>query len=90
MRYGVGIYANVSDQRAPGVVQCPPHPNSISPNLNIDIMASNSQTGAAIADLDTQEVKNFSAMARKYGVNRSTLIRRYKNKQGTRQEAIIE
>ncbi|RFU26763.1 hypothetical protein B7463_g9572, partial [Scytalidium lignicola] len=44
----------------------------------------------AITDLKSQEEPNYSATALKYGVNRTTLARRFKKIQGTREDANSE
>ena len=49
-------------------------------------MTSDSPIELTLADIASQKVVNFSATAKKYGVCRETLLRRWKGKQGTRQE----
>ena len=50
-------------------------------------MSHNASIDAALADLESQDVINFSATARKYGVDRNTLTNRYKGKFTFRHEA---
>jgi hypothetical protein len=63
-------------------VTCAPHQNAhffpTNPRFLIEHkMVNNARIIEALADLDTQEVPNFSATAEKYDVVRSTLTRRY-------------
>jgi len=44
----------------------------------------------ALADLESQDVLNYSATARKYGVCRSTLTRRHKGQTVSKQEFLSE
>ena len=50
-------------------------------------MATNEAIELAIADLDLQETPNFTATAKKYNISRSTLSRRYKGIQLSRDES---
>ena len=50
-------------------------------------MTHNARIEAALADLESQDIPNYAATARKYGVNRITLARRWRGEQGTREEA---
>ena len=50
-------------------------------------MAYNERIVEAIADLETQDLPNIAATARKYKVDRSTLSRRFRDKTGSNQDA---
>ena len=45
-------------------------------SINTNNMAHNARIEAALADLESQEVPNYAATARKHGVDRITLSRR--------------
>ena len=42
-----------------------------------DIMSNNDRIQAALADLESQEISNYSRIAKEYGVGRITLIRQF-------------
>jgi hypothetical protein len=41
-------------------------------------MVNEADIAKAISDLDSQEVPNFAQIAKKYSLDRTTLMRRYK------------
>ena len=45
-----------------------------------DIMSNNDRIQAALADLESQEVPNYSRTAKEHGVGRTTLMRRFTGK----------
>ena len=53
-------------------------------------MSHNDRIDAALADLNSQDVVNYSATARIYGVDRNTLARRHKNIQSSREEVAAD
>jgi hypothetical protein len=53
----------------------------------MDPMNHNARIEAAIADLESQERVNYAAAARKWGVERTTLAKRYRGETGTIEEA---
>lgn len=62
-----------------------PHVMHNLPNLNLatstnNIMSHNHRIEAALADLESQEVPNYSMTAKKHGVVRMTLMRRFTGK----------
>ena len=60
------------------------------PSSNDDIMSNADRIAAALADLESQAVPNYKATAKKYGVVRTTLMRRYTGKTVSNQEATTE
>jgi hypothetical protein len=50
-------------------------------------MDHNARIEAAIADLESQSRINYSAAAKKWHVDRTTLSRRHKGETGTREDA---
>ena len=56
-------------------MQTPPKINL--PSSNNDIMSKADQIAAALADLESQVVSNYKATAKKHGVVRTILMRRY-------------
>ena len=61
-------------------------PKINSPSSKFDIMSHNTAIDAALADLESQDIINYAEIARSYGVNRITLINRYKGKSTSRHE----
>jgi hypothetical protein len=55
--------------------------------LSNSMMDHNARINSALADLESQMNINYSATARKWGVSRQTLAKRYKGETGTVQEA---
>ena len=53
-------------------------------------MSNADRIAAALADLESQAVPNYTATAKKYGAVRTTLLRRYTGKTVSNQEAITE
>ena len=53
-------------------------------------MSNNDRIEAALADLESQEVPNYSTTAKKYGVLRTTLMRRLTGKTVSNYEANTE
>ena len=62
-------------------------PKINSPSSKFDIMSHNTAIDAALADLESQDIINYAETARSYGVNRITLMNRYKGKSTSRHEA---
>ena len=62
-------------------------PKIISPSSKFDIMSHNTAIDAALADLESQDIIDYAKTARSYGVNRITLINRYKDKSTFRHKA---
>jgi hypothetical protein len=54
---------------------------------NRNNMDHNARIEAAIADLESQNRKNFKATATKWNLDRTTLARRYRGETGSKQEA---
>jgi hypothetical protein len=55
------------------------------PYSNMDDIPHNDRIGLAIADLETQEYLNYTATARKYMIERTTLSRRHKDIIGSKE-----
>ena len=53
-------------------------------------MSNADRIAAALADLESQAVPNYKATAKKHGVVRTTLMRRYTGKTVSNQEATTE
>ena len=53
-------------------------------SLKFDIMSHNTVIDVALTDLEFQDIINYAEIARSYGVNRITLINRYKGKSTSR------
>ena len=65
-------------------------PKTNLPSSNNDIMSNADRIAAALADLESQVVPNYSATAKKHGVVRTTLMRRYTGKTVSNHEATTE
>jgi transposase-like protein len=62
---------------------CPAHTQT----SKLHRMDDNARIESAITDLESQSRLNYSAIAKKWGIERTTLSRRYRGQTGTRQEA---
>ena len=60
------------------------------PSSNNDIMSNADRIAAALADLESQVVPNYSATAKKHEVVYTTLMRWYTGKTVSNYKAIIE
>ena len=72
-------------------VNAPPNPTQIPQNSSISNyhkMGSEEAIQKAIADLEAQEVPNYRATARKYGIYHTTLLRRFKHLTVSRKTAV--
>lgn len=54
-----------------------------------DIMSNNDRIQAALADLESQGVPNYSTTAKKYGVVRTTLMRRFIGKTVSNSDGVL-
>jgi hypothetical protein len=62
-------------------------PKIIPPSSKFEKMVSEQDIEKAIDALNTQLIPNYSQVARDFGIERTTLIRRYKGIYASRQEA---
>lgn len=60
------------------------------PTSTNDVMSNNDRIEAALADLKSQEVLNYSTIVKKHGVVRTTLIRHFTGKMVSNYKADIE
>ncbi len=65
-------------------------PKTNPPSSNNNIISNADRIAAALADLKLQVVPNYSATAKKHGVVRTTLMRRYTRKTVSNHEATME
>lgn len=62
----------------------------INPPSSNDVMSNAYRIAAALADLESQVVPNYSANEKRHWVVRTTLTRRYTGKTGSNDEAATE